>query len=256
MAAVSGGADSAALLLDPARARRTVAKSASPAWPIFTITSGRPMRIEDAAFVEALAGRLGLPFALGTRRRSRAGAAGGAVAGGRRPRSAARVLRAPGRRLAAAGRSPWRTPEAIRPKRCCCGWPVERGPGAWPAWRPATAPGSGPLLEVDREQLRDWLRERGRALAGGPDQRGRDDRRATGSAMRCCRSSRELNPARRGGTGTRGPNPGGGRRTAGTAGDRRGGAARGRRRRNRAAGSRRAQAAARGAGAPCHPSAR
>ena len=159
IAAVSGGADSTALLLIlhelSERGHVSLAGVAHLHHHIRASDAD-----EDAAFVEALAGRLGLPFALGN-------ADVPALA-----RRAGRSLEVAGRearlaffeRLAAGAPRPVIALAHTRSDQAETVL-LRLARGAGPRGLAGMAPRNGcrvrPLLEIDRDQLRDWLRERG-----------------------------------------------------------------------------------------------
>ena len=115
----------------------------------------------DAGFVRDLADRLRSACRIGPRRRSRTGTASGAVFGGRRPRSAARVLRA-----SRQGPSPAPVVALAHTRSDQAETVLLRlARGAGPRGLAGMVPRQGhrvrPLLDVSREELRDWLRDRG-----------------------------------------------------------------------------------------------
>ena len=172
-----------------------------PSAPSHPRRRGRP----DAGFVGHLAGRLGLPcrsWPTTTSPHWHSGRGASLEVAGRKRGSRSSSVSPTG---PPARSSPWRTRAATRPKPSCSGSPVGPGRAAWPACRPASGHRVRPLLDVGREELRDWLRERGRALAGGPDQRGHHHRAQSASGGSSCRAGaveprrwRKRSPARPG----------------------------------------------------------
>lgn len=166
VAAVSGGADSVALLLilqDLARAGFVRLAGVAHLHHHIRV----PGADEDAAFVEALARRLEVPFTLGHADvPAQAGRAGGSLElAGRKARLAffESVAAGPERPVVALAHTRSDQAETVL---------LRLARGAGPRGLAGMAPVSGcrirPLLETDRAELRDWLRERGQEWREDP----------------------------------------------------------------------------------------